>query len=153
MVIANMSREGGSLASRLEYDPTNKTALQTEFRRILDMLMSASSGLNMAADGKIYISRITAGTSKALPDRPVQENRGSLVGAATSVTTPGAKFGLPTLYKYLDYGGVVPSTAVIGEVTVVEVFYEYTPITPIGKFIPGLLTGSGAIIASKAVFN
>jgi Flp pilus assembly protein TadG len=152
MVIANMSREGGSLASRLEYDPTNKTALQTEFRRILDMLMSASSGLNMAADGKIYISRITAGTSTALPDRPVQEDTGSLVGAATSVTTPGAQFGLPTLYKYLDYGGVVPSTAVIGEVTVVEVFYKYTPITPIGKFIPGLLTGSGAIIASRAVF-
>ena len=60
----------------------------------------------------------------------------------------------------LSGGGVLTSasngpgaTADISNVTVVEVFYKYTPITPISRFAPGLFTNSGGtIISSKAVF-
>jgi Flp pilus assembly protein TadG len=149
LVIANVSREGGSLASRPdESDPNFYT-------KLLTMLMSASSGLNMAADGKIYISKITAGTSTALPQRTVQVSNSGGLGVATTVTTPGAKFGLSsTLYGHLEYRPV-NSTADIAEVYVVEVFYKYRPITPLPKFISGFLLkdGDGEIIVSKAVFN
>jgi hypothetical protein len=148
LVIANVSREGGSLASRMD--------VMSNYTDLLTMLMSASSGLNMAADGKIYIWKIRAGVTASNPnpfiDLTVSTNRGGL-SVASSIGTLKPNLGLSnTLYGHLVFKPAPQATADIGEVTVVEVFYKYTPITPISKFIPGLLTGGREIIASKAVF-
>jgi hypothetical protein len=58
------------------------------------------------------------------------------------------------IYDHLVYKGAPNNSADIAQVTVVEVFYKYHPITPISNFIPGFLTrdGNGVIIWSKAVF-
>jgi Flp pilus assembly protein TadG len=153
LVIANVSREGGSLATRVSTD----FASSSYFTDVLNVLMSASSGLNLQADGKIYISRITAGKTSGSPNpvRFAQETKGSLASlkAATTVGTTG-KLGLSnTLYAHLVFNAA-QATADIAEVTVVEVFYKYRPITPLPRFISGLLLGDvdGEIINSKAVF-
>lgn len=149
LVIANVSREGGSLASRPDMD------VMSNYTDLLTMLMSASSGLNMAADGKIYIWKIRAGTTASNPnpfiDLTVSTNGGGL-SVGSSIGTLKPNLGLSTqLYAHLVFKPA-QMTADIGEVTVVEVFYKYTPITPISTFVPGLLTGGREIIASKAVF-
>ena len=75
---------------------------------------------------------------------------------ASSIGSGKPNLGLSVpLYDHLlfdDSPG--KTTADISEITVVEVFYKYTPATPISKFIPGLLSdsGGGTIISSKAVF-
>jgi len=79
--------------------------------------------------------------------------RGTLVAASRYV--PDAPYlGLSsTLYDHLVFK-TANSSADIGEVTMVEIFYRYRPITPIPGFIPGLLKsdGGGMIVSSRAVF-
>jgi len=150
LVITNVSREGGSLASRPDMD------VMSYYTDLLTMLMSASSGLDLGgADGKIYIWKIRSGTTASNPnpfiDLAVSTNRGGL-SVGSSIGTGKPNLGLSvTLYNHLVFKPV-QATADIGEVTVVEVFYKYTPITPILKFVPGLLTGGREILSSKAVF-
>lgn len=148
-VITNLAREGGSLGSR---DLQSATDLIT-------LLQAGASPLDLQAAGKIYIWKIRAGTTKANPNPTIDAQpqfsaqQGNLsVNSSISATFP--TLGLSTaLYNHLVFN-TSHNTSDIGDVTVVEVFYKYTPITPLSNFIPGLLTSSagGIIISSKAVF-
>ena len=152
LVIASLSREGGSLASR-DIDPDSATSASAA--DIVTMLQSGASPLNLANSGKIYITKIRAGTTKDNPN-PYIDNSASANGGALSVQssigTTVQNLGLSsTLYNHLVFNNS-HNTADISDVTVVEVFYNYTPISPLSNFIPGLLPSSGTIIRSKAVF-
>jgi len=147
LVVTNIAREGGSLASRDIQSAGN----------LITMLQAGASPLNLAADGRIYIWKIRAGTSKKDPDPYVDVSVSANAGAlsvASSIGTGRSNLGLsPQLYNHLEYDDSPgKKTSDISEVTVVEVFYRVTPITPIGKFVPALFAGGSEIIASKAVF-
>jgi Flp pilus assembly protein TadG len=145
LIVANVAREGGSLAARDVQSAGN----------LITMLQAGATPLNLSSDGRIYIWKIRAGTTKQNPDPfidlTVSANAGSL---SVPSSTGSTNFGLTAaLHDRLVFNNA-NQTADISEVTVVEVYYKYTPITPISKFVPGLLadSGTGTIILSKAVF-
>lgn len=146
LILTNVSREGGSVASRtssLSSDLTN-------------MVLASSSPLNLAgADGRVYITRIKAGTSSATPKPTIatQINAGQLA-KPSRITGASSTLGLtPRLYNRLVFK-TANGTADITEVTVVEVIYKYRPITPLPGFMAGMLDADngGFAISSKAVF-
>jgi hypothetical protein len=148
LIVTNVSREGGSLASR-------ETNIGVDF---LNMLQTSGNPLDLNGLGKIWISRITAGwrDTKGViydPSITLQISNGSLV--VPSAIHSGGTMGLsPDLYGHLVYKPD-NSTSDIDGVTVVEVYYKYIPITPLPKIIENILLtdGDGTIIGSKAVFE
>jgi Flp pilus assembly protein TadG len=142
LVVTNLSREGGNLSSR---DLKSGTDLLT-------YLTDSSSPLNMATSGKIYVTTITAGTTAKSPDPTItsQISTGNLA-VASVITAGAADLGLtPAMYNHLVYNTQNEVADVLG-VSVVEVYYQYTPITPLAKFIPAL-PAAGAVIGSTAIF-
>ena len=145
LVITNVSREGGSLASR---------GIKVG-NDLLLMLMASGTPLDLNTSGKIYVSKITAGATADAPNPAIstQINQGNL--AVNSVIDKGQPFlGLSsTLYNHLVFNHA-NQTSDLSEITVVEVFYIYRPITPLPNFIENILldNGDGKIISSKAVF-
>jgi hypothetical protein len=144
-VITNLAREGASLGSRDIQSAAN----------LIGLLQAGAGPLDLEQSGRIYIRRIRAGATRQNP-YPAIDYGLSAQGGALSVpsSTGSSAFGLSSaLYSRLVFEAS-QNTSDIGEVTVVEVFYKYTPITPLANFIPGLLTddGGGKIIGSRAVF-
>ena len=120
---------------------------------LLNYLVSSSSPIDLAGSGKIYVTTIMAGTSAASPNPAIssQINTGNL-NAASSIGSGMQNLGLSAaMYGHLVYNATNKVADVLG-VSVIEVFYQYTPMTPLSSFVPGLLTGGGATIGSKAVF-
>ncbi len=138
LVVANLAREGGSLASRDIQSAGN----------LITMLQAGASPLNLSSNGRIYIWKIRAGATKKDPDPfidlTVSANGGAL-SVASSIGSGKPNLGLSVpLYDHLEFDDSPgKKTADISEITVVEVFYKYTPVTPISKFVPGLLSDSG----------
>ncbi|HET6488327.1 MAG TPA: TadE/TadG family type IV pilus assembly protein [Syntrophales bacterium] len=147
LVVTNVSREGGSLASR---DIREGDAL-------IAMLQSSAAPFDLKdADGRIYITKIKAGATTQNPEPYIDSRfQGGGLNAASSIT--GSVFGTPhglssMLYNHLRYIAQ-NSTSDISEVTVVEVFYLYRPITPLPKLIQNhFLPSGGLLIGSRAVF-
>jgi hypothetical protein len=146
MILTNVSREGGSIGSRQRpLDPA-----------ITDLLIASGRPVDLAgADGRIVVSRIVAGTNAGSPDPTIlaQYEQGGL-GVPSSIDAGNVRLGLsPTLHDHLVFDPD-NGTADIGEVTIVETFFKYRPITPLPNMIPGLLTsdGGGVILRSRAVF-
>jgi hypothetical protein len=148
LVVTDLSREGANLASR-DLNPGTGNQMPD----ILTYLTDSSSPLNMAASGKIYITTITAGTTAKSPDPTItsQTSTGNLA-AASAISANAKNLGLTgAMYDHLVFNTENQVADILG-VSVVEVYYQYTPITPLANFVPGLLTGNGAIIGSTAVF-
>lgn len=148
LVVTNVSREGGSLASR---DIKDGTAL-------ISMLQSSASPLDLKnADGRIWLTKIKSGTTAGDPDPYIHTRyTGGTLTAASSITgNPGdTPAGLPSvLFNHLQYKTSI-NTSEISEVTIVEVFYLYRPVTPLPEFMQNLILpgGQGLLIGSKAVF-
>lgn len=146
LIITNVSREGGSVASREINIDSNLT----------DLLEFSSSPLVMSGpDGRIYITRISAGQSDQAPDPTIttQLTSGSLAASSRHQATDRDLGLTANLYDHLVFDSN-NGTADITAVTVVEIFYKYRPITPLSNLIPGILRrdGDGMIIFSKAVF-
>lgn len=146
LILTNVSREGASIGSRdIQIDPS-----------LPGLLIASAYPLDVAgADGHIFITRISAGASKdaPLPVISTRIERGSM--ASVSRYQPDTPYlGLSsTMYDHLVFR-TANSAADIGEVTMVEIFYKFRPITPIPGFIPGMLKsdGRGMILSSRAVF-
>ena len=123
-VVTNISREGGSLASRdLKNGPD-----------LINLLEASSSPLDFQANPsryKIYIAKVNAGVDSNNPDPTctVQEG-GQLTGV--SLYSPAAS---PTcdltqsLYDLLKFDDTIQASP-ISQLTVVKVFYVHQPITP-----------------------
>lgn len=146
IIVTNIAREGGSLASRDALPVPNLVA----------MLQAGGTPLNMIAGGRIYIWRISAGTSARSPDPWIDPTLSASAGGLnvpSSISSGQANLGLTSqLYRHLEFDPDNQSSD-ISNVTVVEVFYKYSAITPISKFVSGVMTdGGGEIVSSKAVF-
>lgn len=146
LIIANVSREGGSMASRT-----------ITVDGVLANLVAVSGHpliLN-GADGKVIITRIDAGESANKPNPVIttQVSAGSL-GQASAVGGNKANLGLPAnLYSHLVFiNNPVGRGSDIAELTMVEVYYKYRPITPLPKFVPGLIAPTGLTLQSRAIF-
>jgi len=142
LVVTDLSREGANLASR---DLKSGADLLT-------YLTDSSSPLNMVASGKIYVTTITAGTTAKSPDPTItsQISTGNLP-AASAISAGATDLGLTgAMYNHLVFNPANQVADILG-VSVVEVFYQYTPITPLASFVPGL-PGAGAVIGSSAIF-
>jgi len=137
LILTNMAREGGSLASRDIQSASD----------LLTMLQAGSSPLDLAASGQIYIWRIRAGQSEAEPDPSIDYAASASTGSlnvASSIGSGKTNLGLNSdVYQHLVFDNV-NQTADIGDITVVEVFYRYTPITPVIM--------NAKILSSRAVF-
>ncbi len=143
LVVTNVSREGANLASR---DLKSGADLLT-------YLSDSSSPIDLVNSGRIYVTTITAGTSAASPDPAIasQISTGNLA-ASSAISSSATDLGLTAaLYGHLVYNPANQVADILG-VSVVEVYYQYMPITPLAQFVPGLLTAAGTVIGSKAVF-
>jgi Flp pilus assembly protein TadG len=149
LVVTNVSREGGSLASR-------DIKVGSD---LLLMLQSSGSPLDLQTWGRMFVTRIKSGATQALPNPTIdtQFNSGALSISSVCGTknSPNPNnLGLsPVLYNHLKFE-TAHQTADISEITVVEVYYKYRPITPLPNFIQNILltNGDGIIIGSKSVF-
>lgn len=123
-VVTNVTREGGSLASR---DLKNVPEL-------LDLLAKSSSPLDFDANPqqfKIFIAKVDAGESTATPDPTctVQEG-GALVGTQVLSPASSATCDLTqSLYDLLTFDDEI-QTSPISQFTVVKVYYVHKPLTP-----------------------
>jgi hypothetical protein len=137
LIITNVSREGGSVSSRYPIDVT--------------MLQESGKPLDLNGSGRIYISKISAGNSQS-PYPAISrlvDGAGNLPEVSSSIQDDFQYLGLSKeLYDHLVFNSE-HQTSDISEVTVVEVYYGYTPITPLPRFISGILSSK---IVSKAVF-
>lgn len=146
LIITNVSREGGSIASRETVIDNDLMTLLSFSGQPLDLL---------GPDGSIVITRISAGLTEDDP-KPTVTTRiteGGL-GAGSTVGTAYDALGLTdAIYDRLVYDPDI-GTAMIAEVTVVEVYYKYKPFTPIPYVVESALAkdGGGVILSSRAVF-
>jgi hypothetical protein len=151
LIVTNVSREGGSLASRGINSGND----------LLSMLQSSGAPLDLNGLGRIYVSKIKAGTSITAPDPHPDPyiDPNSLWSAGnlgvSSVIGGQSYLGLsPALYNHLVLNAG-NQTSDIAELWVVEVYYKYKPITPLPQFIQNILITpgyDGMIIGSKSVF-
>jgi hypothetical protein len=147
LIVTNVSREGGSLACR-GFDITHPNDL-------LVMLQSSGKPLDLIGSGKIYISRVTAGSSATLPE-PITEPlpdpspNGNLNVPAGSRLFLGLSDDLKDRLTF----DVANNSADIQELWIVEVYYKFIPVTPLSYLMPGFLMADngGTIIGSKSVF-
>lgn len=146
LILTNVSREGGSVASRsMDITP-----------ELTSMVLMSSAPLNLAgADGRVYITRIKAGTGKDQPKPTISTQIWTgLMAKPSRISASSSTLGLTSkLYQRLCYR-VTNGSADIPEVTVVEVIHRYRPITPLPGFMAGMLDvdDGGFVISSKAVF-
>jgi hypothetical protein len=145
LIITNVTREGGRLASS-----ENKSGPD-----LIAMLQSSASPLDLLSSGKICISNIEAGTINNF-DPTISQPRVCLGNlSVSSRINAGGTLGLTqALYDHLKFKGGRIQAADINGVTVVETFYRYTPITPLPNFITNTIfnVAGGTIIDSRAVF-
>jgi len=139
LIMTNLAREGANLASRSMNLPTGAYSALG----LITLLQAGSSPLDMAADGRIYIWKIKCGVNGSpnpYVDNSLSANRGSLNVASNFGT--GLRLGLNSeIYEHLVFNS---PAADISEINVVEVFYRFTPITPV-------VMGT-RILSSSAVF-
>jgi hypothetical protein len=156
LIVTNLAREGGSLASR-----------QSTLDANLIGLLQSSSNPPMdlsGANGKIYVSRIRAGTGPApnnVPTIATQLSGGALPWSS-GIRAGLTRLGLSQrLYNHLVYRvqPTIPaqSASDISEITVVEVYSKYRPITPLPNFmLKDLLlrdvNHTGMVVSSRAIF-
>lgn len=146
LIVTNVSREGGSIASR-EINLDNS---------ILSLLQATGQPLDLAgAYGRIYVTRVDAGLTEDDPEPTVglQLTAGGL-GVGSSIGPMNQDMGLTSaLYDRLTFDPD-DQTADISELTIVEIYYKYRPVTPLQNLMSGvvLADGDGTIIASRAIF-
>ena len=150
LIITNITREGGNLASR-DFKSGND---------LIALLQSSASPLDLKNElGRIYISTIdaaaTSGSKPVVSDK-LQAGNLAVSSGIPSKGSTSQPLGLTNaMYNHLVYK-TSAKTADINGVTVVETFYLYKPITPLPKFIANILlkdaNSTGTIIGSRAVF-
>lgn len=146
--LTQLAREGASLASRNLTTSANMMNLLGSTNNALDFA-------NQPSKYHIYLAQITAGTvANNNPTCAVVEQGGFNGSGVTPPALPNCD--LPqNLYDYLVY---VPGTgATVQQFTVVKVYYEHDPITPIGALATQFGWGGGSLgnsvtLASQAIF-
>ena len=151
LVVTNVSREGGSLASR-DRGGTDQN--------LLAMLQTSATPFDLANQGRIYITKIGAGNLLNNPPRPnpyiISQAQGGALPVSSSIIGSSASLQSGLSQVITKYLSTDPQTGLpdISGVTVVEVFYHYRPITPLPGFVQNLFPNNGGInIGSRSVFQ
>ena len=148
-VVTNVTREGGSIASR---------DLKTD-SDLLEYLSSSSAPLDFDENPerfKIFIAKVDAGDSEENEPTCTVQEAGDLTGTAVLPAEMKSPAESPTcdltetLYDYLRFDEAI-GTAPISQFTVVKVFYQHQYLTPLDSFLEGEGPDS-ILISSKAVF-
>jgi hypothetical protein len=146
LVVTNVSREGGSIASRAILTPAT----------LITMLQSSATPFDLQNQGRIYVIDIRAGT-QASPQPFISSKVSAGAYNVNSSITGNPPAGTPgglssALYNHLVFKTTQNAPDIAG-VSVVEVFYLYRPITPLPQFVQNLVLPTGGIlISSRAVF-
>ena len=142
--LTQVAREGASLSSR---DLTTQ-------QNMLSLLESTDNALDFSdqSNYRIFVARITAGTSANPNPTCNVVDSGALTNGVQAPTAPNCD--LPaTLMNYVTFNAG-RGTAAIQQFTVVKVYYEHDPITPLGGF--SVLTGGtdngSTVMFSEAIF-
>jgi Flp pilus assembly pilin Flp len=132
-VVTNITREGGSLASR---DLKNGSDL-------LDLMANSSTPLNFTQNPelyKIYLAKADAGENANNPDPTctVQElgSLDAISGNGVESPANSPTCDLPqNLYDLLKFNDSVEvQAAPISQFTIVKVYYVHQPVTPLEQF-------------------
>lgn len=147
IIITNVAREGGNIASRGIETPAG-----TE---LIPLLRSSASPLDMQQHGRICITTVDAGPTQASPFPSISSQvcDGNLA-VASGISTGGERLGLTSaMYNHLVFDEDSQASDING-ITVVEAFYMYRPITPLPNFIANIFLthGDGTIVGSKSVY-
>lgn len=145
--LTQLAREGASLASRNLTTPAN----------MMDLLESTDNALdfkNQPSKFHIYLAQVTAGNNVNPNPTCAVVDRGGLSSGVQPPALPNCD--LPqNLYDYLVWN---PGTgAAVEQFTVVKVYYEHDPITPVGALSAqfgwgGLSTANSITMSSMAIF-
>lgn len=145
--LTQLAREGASLASRNLTTSAN----------MMDLLASTENSLhfkNQPSKFHIYLAQITAGDNVNNNPTCAVVDRGGLSSGVQPPAQPSCD--LPAnLYDYLKWS---PGTgATVEQFTVVKVFYQHDPITPVGALSAqfgwgGLSTSNSITMSSTAIF-
>jgi|PlaIllAssembly_1097288.scaffolds.fasta_scaffold76006_2 hypothetical protein len=151
LVVTNVSREGGSLASR-DRGGTDQN--------LLAMLQTSATPFDLANQGRIYITKIGAGNLLNNPPHPnpyiISQAQGGALSVSSSIIGSSTSLQSGLSQVITNYLSTDPQTGLpdISGVTVVEVFYHYRPITPLPGFVQNLFPNNGGInIGSRSVFQ
>jgi hypothetical protein len=144
LIITNVSREGGSIASRISEVDTS----------LVRLLIESGHPLSLGGgNGRVFITRVQAGTDRnhATPTIVTQVSGGAL-NASSTIATRLANLGLPSpIYHHLVYN-TAHQAPDIADLTVVEVFYQYRPITLLPRILRLMNDGNGVVVTSRALF-
>lgn len=138
-VVTNVSREGGSLASR-----DLKTGSD-----LLTLLEASTWPLNFTcppedascvpseqqAKFKIYVAKVDAGTSANPEPTCTVQSSGALSGIGVTSPLQDPNCGLTdTLWDLLRYDAAF-GTSPLSQLTVVKVYYRHDPLTPLAELL------------------
>lgn len=146
--LTQLAREGASLASRNLTTSAN----------MMDLLASTDNALHFANNPSkfhIYLAQVKAGNNVNNTPTCSVVDRGGLSNSEVQAPAPPSCDLPGNLYNYLVY---VPGTgATVEQFTVVKVYYEHDPITPVGGLSAqfgwgGLSTANSITMSSTAIF-
>lgn len=147
--VTALAREGASLASRNLTTNGNMMA----------MLASTEGALGLKSHPEKYsmfLAQINGSVGPGLDPVCTVTAQGTLSHPDISPPLPAAQCDLPNnLYNYLEWDAGLGAAAV-NQFTVLKVYYQHTPLTPVGGMTP-FLGGSGhqntnLLLASRAIF-
>lgn len=151
MAVTSLAREGASLASR---------NLATD-GNVLAMLASTEGSLGLKGHPEkyaIFLAQINGSTGLGLdPVCTVTTPVGILSNADVIPLDPATQCDLPNnLYNYLKWQTGAINGPGVNQFTVLKVYYEHNPLTPIGGMSP-FLGGPGhqnatLTLSSRAIF-
>jgi len=147
--VTTLAREGASLASRNLTTNGNMMA----------MLESTEGALGLNGHPEkysIHLAQINGAVAAGTAPACTVTSSGTLSHADITVPTPATNCDLPAnLYAYLQWDAGLGAAAV-NQFTVLKVYYQHTPLTPVGGMSP-FLGGPGhqnttLLLASRAIF-
>ncbi len=147
--VTTLAREGASLASRNLTTNAN----------MMNLLESTEGSLQLKGYPEkyaIFLAQINGSTGPGVVPVCTVTPAGTLTHGNITPPTPANNCGLPSnLYNYLEWDAGVGAAAV-SQFTVLDVYYQHLPVTPVGGMSP-FLGGSGhqdttLLLASRAIF-
>ena len=153
-VVTNVTREGGSLASRELKNGSD----------LMELLEASTWPLNFSCPPgdrtcnptvqerkfKIFVAKVNAGTSDRPDPTCAVEESGSLVGigVVSPEADPNGRCDLtPPLWDLLHYQDPF-NTSLLSQLTVVKVYFRHDPVTPLAE-----LLNVGPVFRGGSIYN